>query len=227
MDRLARFTDVTISDPATFGGGSARGHVRFRVTTVAYGYLGVVEEYENPEGGTVWSLLTVSLPGLAPSLVVDHRSAFGRPGVPAADIDRGTGDGDFDATYAVAADAIENIDNILNEPVRSLLLRNQVQRLQLSGTELLLRTFDGSDASEQVIGWLSETVEGILSSTPSFVTPRSGRDVGLRGRPLAPGLHGAGDPPDEEPERPERARHAGRTRLGGLIAGRAPHHPDR
>ena len=45
-------------------------------------------------------------------------------------------------------------------------------------------------------------VEGILSTTPSFVTPASGRDVGLRGRPLAPGLHGAEDPPEEEPERP-------------------------
>jgi hypothetical protein len=206
MDRLARFTDVTITNPATFGGGSARGHVRTRVSTVAYGYLGVVEEYEIPDHNTIWCLLTVSLPGLVPNLAVDHRSAFGLPGVPAGEVFWRTGDGDFDATYAVVADDESVIRNVLTPALCQLLVTNPVQRLVLSGSALILRTFDDAPASEPVVEWLSSVVEGILTSTPSFVTPRSGRDVGLRGRPLAPGLHAPAEPVESEPAKPERTR---------------------
>jgi hypothetical protein len=217
MDRLARFTDVTITDPATFGGGSARGHVRTRVSTVAYGYLGVVEEYEIPDHDTIWCLLTMSLPGLVPNLAIDHRSAFGLPGVPAGEVLWRTGDPDFDAMYAVCADDELAIGGILTPALRGLLVANPVQRLVLSGSAMILRTFDDAAASDAVVYWLNRVVEGILSSTPSFVTPRSGRDIGVRGRPLAPGLHAAAEPAEDEPKKPER------TGLGALLGGRPRH----
>jgi hypothetical protein len=214
MQRLARFTDVTLSDPGTFGGGFATGHVRYRVATVAYGYLAVVEEYENLDHATTWCLLTVSLPGLAPYLVVDHRSAFGRAGVPAEPIERRTGDGAFDDVYAVGADDAAVVAGILGPDVRRLLVEHPVQRLLISGGVLVLRTFDGADASDAVVNDLTDVVAGVLSSTPSFVTPRSGRDVGVRGKPLAPGLHGSDDAADADrrPDRPRRGLLAGRTR---------------
>lgn len=212
MQRLARFTDVTVSDPDTFGGGYASGHVRYRVATVAYGYLAVVEEYENVDENTTWCLLTVSLPGLAPYLVVDHRSVAGRPGVPAEPVERRTGDSIFDDSYAVGADDDADVARILNSEVRQLLVDRPVQRLLISGGVMVLRTFDGGDASDAVINELTDVVAGVLSSTPSFVTPRSGRDVGLRGKPLAPGLHGEASEPLDQPERPRRGLLAGRTR---------------
>ena len=212
MQRLARFTDVTVSDPDTFGGGHTSGHVRYRVATVAYGYLTVVEEYENLDEDTTWCLLTVSLPGLAPYLVVDHRSAVGRPGVPAEPVARSTGDAVFDDVYTVGADDPADVTRILSADVRQLLVDRPVQRVLISGGVMVLRTFDGADASDAVINELTDTVAGLLSSTPSFVTPRSGRDVGLRGKPLAPGLHGEATEPIDRPDRPRRGLLAGRTR---------------
>jgi hypothetical protein len=205
MDRLARFTDVTISDPSAFGGGSARGHVRTRVSTVAYGYLGVVEEYEDPDHGINWCLLTLSLPGLAPHLVIEHRKVFGLPGVPAGPLAAGTGDVAFDSEYGVIADDPAVVARILTPQLRALLVERPIQRLALVGAAMLLRTFDGPTVGDEVIDQLNGMVEGILSSTPSFVTPRSGRDVGLHGRPLAPGLQGVAEPAENEPPKPGRA----------------------
>jgi hypothetical protein len=212
MQRLARFTDVTVSDPDTFGGGFASGHVRYRVATVAYGYLAVVEEYENVDEGATWCLLTVSLPGLAPYLVIDHRSAAGRPGVPAEPLERRTGDAVFDDVYVVGADEPADVARVLGAEVRQLLVDRPVQRLLISGGVMVLRTFDGADAGDAVISELTDVVAGVLSSTPSFVTPRSGRDVGLRGKPLAPGLHGEASESLDRPDRPRRGLLAGRTR---------------
>jgi hypothetical protein len=123
-----------------------------------------------------------------------------------------TRDPEFDEVYAVGADDPLVVEQVLTPPVRTLLLRQPIQRLLLSGGVMMVRTFDGSTADDAVIAGLNATVEGVLSSTPSFVRPRSGRDIGLRGRPLAPGLHGAGDPPEDPAERPRRGFMAGRTR---------------
>jgi hypothetical protein len=215
MERLARFTDTTLHDPEAFGGGSDSAHVRTRVAAVAYGYLGVLEEYEQPHLGTTWCTLTLTLPGLAPYVVADHRSVLGRPGVPAAGTPVATGDAVFDATYAVVSDNPASAAHVLTAPVRQLLVSNPLQRLALSGGSMILRTFDGVDATDTVVGWLSELVEAILSSTPSFVTPRSGHQIGQQGRPLPPGLNGPDEPESEEPAGSERAglaRRMGRSR---------------
>ncbi|HEV7192700.1 MAG TPA: hypothetical protein VGN35_05775 [Jatrophihabitantaceae bacterium] len=214
MDRLARFMDVTISDPAAFGGGSAHGHVRTRVSTVAYGYLGVVDEYEDADHDVTWCLLTLSLPGLAPNLTVDHRKVFGLPGVPLRETLVATGDPVFDAEYGVIADDPTVVTRILTPALRALLVDRPVQRLSLSGAAMVLRTFDGAALTDDVVVNLNAMVEGILSSTPSFVTPRSGRDVGMHGKPLAPGLCAENeDPPEEEPHKPGFAgRFGGRSR---------------
>lgn len=216
MDRLARFMDVTISDPSAFGGGSARGHVRTRVSTVAYGYLGAVEEYEDPEQAVTWCLLTLSLPGLAPHLTVDHRKAFGLPGVPARQPLIPTGDPVFDAQYGVSADDAQAVAAVLSPELRGLLLDAPVQRLELSGAAMVLRTFDGATLTDELVESVNTMVEGILSSTPSFVRPRSGRDVGLHDRPLPRGLHGVNeDEPEDEP--------VAKAGIAGRFGGRSKH----
>lgn len=211
MDRLARFMDMTISDPSAFGGGATSGHVRTRVSTVAYGYLGAVEQFDDPEHSVTWCLLTLVLPGLAPHLTIDHRKVFGLPGVPARGTLTPTGDPAFDAEYGVSADDPAVVAGILTPELRALLIQRPIQRVELSGTAMVLRTFDGAALTDEVIEGLNSMVEGILSSTPSFVTPRSGRAPGLGGRPLAPGLHGVNEDPDEEV-----AHRSGRSgRFGG------------
>jgi hypothetical protein len=215
MDRLARFMDVTISDPSAFGGGAAHGHARTRISTVAYGYQGVVEEYEDPDHNLVWCLHTLLLPGLAPHLTVDHRKVFGLPGVPARPILVPTGDVVFDAEYGVSADDPQVVADVLTPALRQLLMERPVQRLELSGAAMVLRTFDGAALNDEVVDGLNALVEGILSATPSFVRPRSGRGPGHLGRPLAPGLNAA----DEDPPEVE----APRSGLAGRFGGRSRH----
>ena len=150
MDRLARFTDVTIPTRRPSAAARPADTSALRVATVAYGYLGVVEEYENPDHGTVMVPADVSLPGLAPNLVVDHRTAFGLPGVPAGDVDRGTGDGDFEPSYGVAAEtrSRSSTRSSTAELARPLVAQPGPAAAALRDATMLLRTFDGSDASE-------------------------------------------------------------------------------
>jgi hypothetical protein len=168
---LARFTDTEITDAPMFGGGAWSARVRRRRDTVTYGYLAVVEEYTSPDSGAKWCTLTVTFPGSVPFLVVDHRTAIGRPGVPLeapqqAELD----DPPFDATYLVGAADPEQAGRVLSPAVRDVLLRAPVQRLMLHESRLLLRTFDGVLLDDEVITALDGVAARFLAATPSFVT---------------------------------------------------------
>jgi hypothetical protein len=208
---LARFAGAVLDDPAAFGGGADRATATRRRDTVAYGYLGVVEEYARPGSGERWRLLTVSMPGGVPRLVVDHRSALHRPGVPAlAASSVPLEDPAFDELYLVTADDPVAARRILTPAVRRLLVAGPIQRLELERTTLALRSFDvalpATDADDRLAG----LAEAILRTAPCFIA--SGAWVGLPGAvvtaedlpagdtPLLPGRYGRLDtePTDEE-----------------------------
>ncbi|MDT4902988.1 MAG: hypothetical protein QOH52_1004 [Pseudonocardiales bacterium] len=168
---LARFIDVTLTDPPTFGGGASAARIRRRRDTVTYGYLAVAEEHVSTDGGAPWCTLIVTLPGRVPFLVADNRAVIGRPHARLdaphfAELD----DPAFDATYAVGAEEPWLIPRVLAPAARAVLLTNPVQRLMLRETSVLLRTFDGVGLDDATIAWLDAVAEQFLSSTPSFIT---------------------------------------------------------
>ena len=208
---LARVPGAVLEDPAAFGGGADRATATRRRDAVAYGYLGVVEEYTRPGSGERWQLLTVTLPGGVPRLVVDHRSALHRPGVPAAGATSVTfDDAAFDELYLVTADDPVAARRILAAEVRRLLVGTPIQRLELERTVLALRSFDFAVPGAGTDDLLAGLAEAVLRTAPCFVA--SGAWVGLPGAavtaddlpagdtPLLPGRYGRLDtePTDEE-----------------------------
>jgi hypothetical protein len=191
MDRLARFAEGVLTDPSVFGGGSDRARVVSRVQTVAYGYLGVVEGYLHPERRTVWTTLTVSLPCAVPAVVVDHRSALGRPGVPADAWWMPTGERRFDEEYVVTAADSTTVASLFVQPLCEVLVRRRVQRLGYDGRRLLLRSFDGREADPAEIKWLDELAADVLAATPAFVMRVMGSTAPPPPpQPFPPGLYG-------------------------------------
>jgi hypothetical protein len=187
---LARFADAETADPEIFGGGAARARVRRRRDTVAYGYPAAAEEYADPETGTTWCTLTVSLPGRVPFLVADHWSAVGQPGVPHAAPQRPRlGDPAFDSAYVVGVEDAEVAARLLSPAARRLLVERPVQRLKLRGSSLVVRSADGIDLDGASL--LGDIVARFLASTPSFVRSSMAATGRLRpGDPLPEGLTG-------------------------------------
>lgn len=183
-ERLARFSASTVDDPRMFGGGAASAQVCSRSETVAYGYLAVAEEFADPDSGSTWCTLTVTLPTAVPAgFTVDHRTVLGQPGVPAAGTDLGAfGDALFDRSYAVVGD--EGAAALIGPSLRAAVLQRPAQRLSLTGSTLLLRTFDGVRATDEVVEWLEELAGEVLAATPAFVT-----SLGQTGT-FPPGLYG-------------------------------------
>ena len=169
-DRLSRSSVSVVNEPLTFGGGSVTASVTNRRETVAYGYLGVVEEFQSGETGTAWSVLTVTLPGWVPYLVLDHRKAIGRPGAPAIGGQQvRIGDPVFDGHFVAVCAEPSVVQRILTPAVRTLLVQFPLQRISLSGRTLLLRTFDENPLSPTVVQGLDLAATEILSTAPSFV----------------------------------------------------------
>lgn len=193
--RLARFNGATVNHPMIFGGGHAVAAVDLRSPTSAFGYPAVVEEYEavDPATGAVtgicWTTLQVSLPNVVPTFVADHRSAEGRPNVPAAAFVRETGDAEFDVDYITSADDAETIPGLLTQQVRTALVQQPVQRMAFAGSTLLIRTVDGVHATPEVIRLMCGLAGEILANTPAFMSLLDG------GRPLPfpRGLSGPAD----------------------------------
>jgi hypothetical protein len=196
--RLARFVGTTLTDPVVFGGGADQARVALRVQTVAHGYLGVVEGYVTPDSGSVWSTLTVALPCSVPAMTIDHRSVHGLPGVPfVGGHPVWAGQPLFDEHYQIAAQDPGAVANLLTEDLCDVLLLQPVQRLSFEGSRLLVRTFDGFDATPEVVAWLNELAAAILAATPAFVTrltAAAGPTVAPQTFP--PGLYGPDDPDD-------------------------------
>lgn len=167
--RLARFNGRTITHPTLFGGGFAAAVVSLREQTVAYGYAAVAEEFEASDGSTRWCTLAVILPNALPRIVVDHRSAAGRPDVPEAGSGL-TGDAVFDQQYLVTADEPATIAQLVTPPMRAALLERQVQRASFVGSSLMLRTFDATPAATTVVEGLCALATEILSATPGFAS---------------------------------------------------------
>jgi hypothetical protein len=192
---LARFNDVVLTDPSTFGGGAHSARVLRRQDTVAYGYLAVAEEYEDDDGRH-WSTLTVSLPGRVPLLVADNRIAEGRPGVPmATPHHRALGAAQFDAAYVAGADEPWVISRVFGPAeVQRAMLASPVQRLMLRDSGVMLRTFDGATLDDTMIVWLTGVAEQILSSAPSVLTsgrsPARSEPARQAVAPLHPGFYG-------------------------------------
>lgn len=168
--RLSRSSSAAVNDPITFGAGAMTAAPTNRRETVAYGYLGVAEEYVSLDSGAAWSVLSVTLPGWLPYLVVDHRTAKGRPGVPpAAGHEMPTGDPDFDAAFVVVSSETAVVERVLTPAVRALLAHFPLQRMSLSGRTLLLRTFDDNKMTDTVLQGLDLAATELLSTAPSFV----------------------------------------------------------
>ena len=169
-DRLSRSSVAVVNEPLTFGGGALTASVTNRRESVAYGYIGVVEEFQSGETGASWSVLNLTLPGWVPYLVLDHRKAVGRPSVPAAGGQQiKTGDAVFDGHFvSVAADPAV-VARVLSPALRGLLMQFPLQRISLSGRTLLLRTFDDNPLSDTVWAGLNLAATEILSTAPSFV----------------------------------------------------------
>jgi hypothetical protein len=163
-----------------FGGGFAEAAVGLRARTVTYGYPSVVEEFEDLESGTCWCTLAVSLPNAVASVTADHRSALGSPDVPARDDWTGrTGDLEFDSAYHVSAESEQAMRQLLPQALRTVLLNRPVQRLSFRGTRLMLRAFDGTAATPQLMEWLDLVASEVLPVTPGFVA-RFGNDNEVR-----------------------------------------------
>jgi hypothetical protein len=168
--RLSRSSSASVNNPLTFGAGAMVASPTNRRETVAYGYLGVAEEYVSQESGVAWSVLSVTLPGWLPYLVVDHRTAIGRPGVPAsAGQPMPTGDPTFDERFLVVAAEVAVVNRVLTAAVRDLLAQFPLQRVSLSGRTLLLRTFDDNKLTDTVSKGLDLAASELLSTAPSFV----------------------------------------------------------
>jgi hypothetical protein len=169
-DRLSRSSVAVVHEPLTFGGGSVTATVTNRRESVAYGYLGVVEEYRSGETNAVWSVLNLTLPGWVPYLVLDHRKAIGRPSVPPVGGQQiPTGDPVFDGHFvSVSADPAV-VHRVLSPALRGLLVQFPLQRISLSGRTMLLRTFDDNPLSDTVWAGLNVAATEILSTAPSFV----------------------------------------------------------
>lgn len=190
-DRLARFSGAPLTDPVTFGGGAEVAVVGRRAQTVAYGYLGVVEDYQNPQNGARWATLWVGLPNPVPALTIDHRAALGRPGVPVdGALPVSTGDAGFDSTYLCSAQDPSAGARLVAPELRAVLLQWTVQRLMFAGTRLLLRTFDGPGATVEVTTWLDAVAGQVLAATPGFSTRVLDPSGAAPGRPFPPGLNG-------------------------------------
>ncbi|MCU1658719.1 MAG: hypothetical protein JWO57_3375 [Pseudonocardiales bacterium] len=191
VEHLARFSGAPLTDPVAFGGGADLAMVGLRAQTVAYGYLGVVEEYEHPTTGAQWCTLTVSLPNTVAFLALDHRSALGQRAVPVpGDYLSPTGFADLDATYVVTADVPDTVVRLLGPELREVVLRSPVQRLMFAGSRLLLRSFDGPGATPEVTEWLDALASEVLAATPAFVSRVMSPDAGPVGLPFPPGLYG-------------------------------------
>jgi len=168
--RLSRSNSAAVNDPLTFGAGAMSAEPTNRRETVAYGYLGVVEEYVGLESGTCWSVLSLTLPGWLPYLVIDHRSVMGRAGVPpAAGSAVPTGDRAFDETFVVVASEPAVVARVLTAEVRALLAHFPLQRVSLSGRTMLLRTFDDNKLTDTVVQGLDLAASDFLATAPSFV----------------------------------------------------------
>jgi hypothetical protein len=159
-----------VNDPLTFGAGAMTAAPTNRRETVAYGYLGVAEEYMGLDTGSSWSVLSVTLPGWLPYLVVDHRTVLGRAGVPAvAGKQLETGDPVFDEAFVVVSAEPAVVSRVLTADVRTLLAQFPLQRLSLSGRTLLLRTFDDNKLTDTVMQGLDLAASELLATAPSFV----------------------------------------------------------
>lgn len=168
--RLSRSSSAAVTDPITFGGGAMSAAPTNRRETVAYGYLGVAEEYVGLESNATWSVLSVTLPGWLPYLVVDHRTASGRPGIPpAAGQEVPTGDKDFDETFVVVSSEPAVVARVLTAEVRALLAHFPLQRVSLSGRTMLLRTFDDNHLTDTVQQGLDLAASELLATAPAFV----------------------------------------------------------
>jgi hypothetical protein len=191
-DPLARFAGGTLTDPTIFGGGTDRADVVSRVQTVAYGYLGVVEGYRHPQRETVWSTLTVTLPCLVPTVVIDHRSVLGRPGVaPAGAWCTPVGVASFDEEYVVRAPDSLTVATMITPALCQVLSAHPVQRLTFDRRRLLLRTFDGSEPTPLVIERLDRLAADVLAATPAFVMRAMGSAApDSPPEPFPPGLYG-------------------------------------
>jgi hypothetical protein len=191
LDRLARFAGGILTDPSLFGGGADRAEVVARLQTVAYGYLGVLEGYVHPGTRTKWSTLTVTLPCEVPTVVVDHRSALGRPGVPADVWWMPVGERRFDEEYVVTAADSTTVSRLFGQPLCEVLVRKTVQRLGYDGRRLLLRSFDGSAPTAELIDRLNDLAADVLAATPAFLTRPMGSSVPTGPpKPFPPGLYG-------------------------------------
>jgi hypothetical protein len=189
---LARASDVDLRDPEVFGGGARVARSQRRRDTVAYGYLAAAEEYADPDTGAKWCTLTVSLPGRVPFLVVDHWQAVGQPGVPHGAPQRfRLDDPRFDSAYVVSADTPGVAERVLSPAVRDFLVDRPVQRLQLRGSTMMIRTFDGVELRDVVIRDLGDAVTRVLRATPAFVQSTMAVSGPLRPEdPLPEGLYG-------------------------------------
>ena len=171
--RLSRSSAAPVNNPLTFGGGAMSAAPTNRRETVTYGYLAVAEEYVSLDSGAAWSVLSVTLPGWAPYLVVDHESALGRPGVPPAGGETiATGDPAFDATFTVVSVEADVVTHVLTDAVRRLLEHYPLQRVSLSGRTLLLRTFDHNQLTDTVLTGLNLAASDVLATAPAFVMDR-------------------------------------------------------
>lgn len=204
---LARF-EGEIADPNAHGGGVLLARAIARRDTVAYGYPAVVEEFCSVDGTQTWRVLSVLLPGRVPHLVVDHRSAVGRPDVPGGPVPV-SGDPAFDGEYVARGD-VAVLRRILTPAVRQLLVETPVQRFALRGRTMLLRSFDAGTLHPDGDNRLRRLAGTVLGSAPSFIADRSwsggpGESVPLEalppdGEPLLPGMNGADEESGPEPD---------------------------
>lgn len=187
VEGLTSHSELKTGDPAEFGAGALQAEVRYRADTVAYGYQAVVSEFCDPYTGVAWCTLAVSLPTSVPTLTIDHRSAVGRAGVPMPGLELAPfGERLFDHMYLVTCGYLEDASRmaaLVGAPLRDVALRNPVQRLAFSGSELLLRTFDGPRATDEVTEWLERVAGLVLAATPAFGTLTG------ENRPFPPGLY--------------------------------------
>lgn len=216
VDRLARFTGGAVTDPALFGGGADHAQVSVRAQTVAYGYLAVVDEYEDPDSAAIWSTLTVSLPCPVSPMTIDHNTALGRPGVPfAGAYALHSGDPEFDDLYAITAADPSTAVSMITSNLCEVLIRRPVQRVAFDRARLMLRTFDGVQANAETVDWLDALACTILSSTPGFVMSAARATMPPVARTFPRGLYGLNEPEEASPRARAKAALMGRFALVG------------
>jgi hypothetical protein len=140
-------------------------------------------------------------------MTIDHRSAQGLPGVPVAGGHPvRAGHPEFDEQYLVATADPVVAAALLTADLCDVMLRTPVQRLSFDGPRLVVRTFDGVQASPDVEMWLDGMAGAVLAATPGFI-PRVTVDTAAKAAPqvFPPGLYGLDDPDD--------------TRAGRLLTG--------